>query len=139
MRDAITMADSEGGITGVQKDHANLAPIVGIDGAGAIQQRDPMPQREARARANLCLEPLWQCNGEARGDQCAGTRGKGQAAGALVRREIRTQVHPCRLRGFIGGQRDSGIRALGQCDLNRGHSNAWAIRAANCRAVSALD
>ena len=48
-------ADRERLAAEIDQQHHDLAAIVGVDGAGAVEHGDAMLEREARARAHLRL------------------------------------------------------------------------------------
>ena len=39
----------------INQDNLNLAAVVGVDGSGAVEDRDAVPRRKARARPHLTL------------------------------------------------------------------------------------
>src|SRR5512147_957023 len=53
--DAHAALDMERRVTQIDENDHDLAPVVGIDGTGAVQYGDAVPRREAGARPDLCL------------------------------------------------------------------------------------
>ena len=78
--------DGEGLGAVVDQDHPDLAAIVAVDGAGAVEQRQPVAQRQARARAHLHLVARGERDGEAGRDQRALAGRERQAARAPLGR-----------------------------------------------------
>lgn len=70
--DALAARDREGVLAGVEQNHAHFATVVGIDRAGAVQDRDAVFEGEARAGPDLGLVARWQSNGETRRHERAG-------------------------------------------------------------------
>ena len=70
--DALAAADVNGSDAEIDQQHFDLAAIVGVDGAGAVQNRDPGFQGEARAWAKLGLVAWRQLEREAGGNERAG-------------------------------------------------------------------
>ena len=55
LRDPIAGAHRHRVGTVVHEDYADLAPIIRVDRAGRVEQRDPLTVRQAAARPNLRL------------------------------------------------------------------------------------
>ena len=53
--DTLAVVDDKLFLRQIDEQHAHLSPIVGIDGAGRIQDGDTFLQGQSAARANLCL------------------------------------------------------------------------------------
>src|ERR1700752_1417290 len=68
----LAAADEEGLIAVIYKDHHEFAAVIGIDGAGTVEKRDPMLQGKARAGARLRLVAARQFEREAGGNERAG-------------------------------------------------------------------
>ncbi len=86
-------------IAQVHDYHPNLATIVGIDGAGSVENREAALECEATAGAYLALIALWQRNVHAGADEA--TLQWLQSHGLL---QPSAQVHACTLLGAIGWQ-----------------------------------
>ena len=53
---------------GVEQQHAQLAAVAGVDQAGGVDERDPVAQREARARQHEPGVPGRDRDGDAGAD-----------------------------------------------------------------------
>ena len=86
------------GEVGVLQQHPHLAPVAGVDQARGVDERDPVLQRQARARQDQAGEALGNGDREARADADAAAR---RDARSLSRVEIQAGV------GVVaaGGQR----------------------------------
>ena len=71
LRDAFARLDGYVFCGEVNKDYANLAAVVGIDGAGGVEHGDPTLERHAAARTNLRLVTCRQLDEEPRGKELA--------------------------------------------------------------------
>ena len=58
LSDAIAALDRDGLLSEIGEDHAELAAVVAVDGAGAVQAGDALAQRQAGARPDLAFESL---------------------------------------------------------------------------------
>lgn len=62
-----TALNAEGGVTSVEEDGLNFAPVVGVDGPGGVEEPDPLLEGKAASRPNLGfktgrkgnLNPCW--------------------------------------------------------------------------------
>ena len=61
--------DGKGCVAEVDHNHAYLAPVVGIDGAGSVDKRYAAAQGEAAARAYLALMPLRELDAQSGGHE----------------------------------------------------------------------
>ena len=66
--------DRERLLAEIGEDDLDFAAIVGVDRAGRIEHRNPMPQGKSRAWPDLPFDPGRQCNRQARGDRRAAAR-----------------------------------------------------------------
>lgn len=98
--DALAVLDEKRLVGEVDKDDADLATIVGIDGAGSVENCDAVLDGKAAARTNLSLVARRQSHEEARGDKAAL-----QGLQRYGRLDVGTKVHTCRLRRGILRQR----------------------------------
>ena len=57
---ALAVRDGVGDIRQVYDNDADLTAIVGVDGAGSVDKRDPMAQRKSGTRTYLAFIALWQ-------------------------------------------------------------------------------
>src|SRR5262245_20155796 len=96
--DAIAASHGVGAVAVIDEDHADLAAIVGVDGAGAVEHGDAGLESEAGAGPYLRLELRGQRDGDAGADQGAlpgrqdeirGQRGKEVEPGGQWRRITR--------------------------------------------------
>ena len=74
MGNAIAALERKGSFAVIDQDDADLAPVVGVDGARAVEQSDPMLQGQAGTRADLRLIARRQGDGEARRNEAPRTR-----------------------------------------------------------------
>ncbi len=79
--DALAPLELEGRLAVVDEQHLHLAPVIRVDGAGGIQDRDPVFECQPRTRAHLALEAGGNGHAEPRGHQAplAGFQGPGLA------------------------------------------------------------
>src|SRR5438876_4325778 len=56
--DAVAALDRDGILSEVGEDHAELAAVVAVDGAGAVRAGDALAQRQAGARSDLAFESV---------------------------------------------------------------------------------
>lgn len=70
--DAFSILDGEGGLTVVDEQHFDFTAVVGIDGAGAIEDGDAVFEGEAAARPHLRFIPFGQFNEQSSGNQNPG-------------------------------------------------------------------
>lgn len=54
----IATSDLNGSVGQVDQDDLDLPSVVRVDGARAVEHRDPFSCREAGTRSHLCLESL---------------------------------------------------------------------------------
>jgi hypothetical protein len=75
LRDPLAARDGERLLTvGVEQQHANLAPIPGVDQPGGVHERDPVPGREPRARQHQPGLSHGNLDGDTRTDRGALSR-----------------------------------------------------------------
>ena len=96
----------------------DLAAVVAVDGAGGVEERQALAQREAGARADLHLVAGRDLEGEAGRDEGAGAGGEGEAAGAVLGREVGLEVHAGGAGGGVGRQRQGGVAARQAADAD---------------------
>ena len=108
---AIAISDGEGFCGEIDEDDADLATVVGIDGAWCVEQCDAVLESESGAGAHLCFVALWQGDAEARRYETAlhGLQGNGCV-------EVGAEVEPCALRRGILWQRV--VRFVDYLDLH---------------------
>src|SRR5262245_57792493 len=76
LRDAVSAADGEWIAPVVDEQHHDLAAIIGVDRAGAVEQRHAMLERKSRTRTDLRLVTARQLKCEAGRHQSASARSK---------------------------------------------------------------
>lgn len=94
---ALTIVHYKGLIRQVDEHHANLAAIVGIDGAGRVEHGKPVLQGQSAAGTYLCLIACGQCNVQSGGYEFALQRLQ-----LYWLSEIGSQVETCTERCGIG-------------------------------------
>ena len=57
LRDAVAATDADGGTAEVDEQHLDLAPVVGVDRPGRVEERQAVAVRETAARPDLPLVP----------------------------------------------------------------------------------
>ncbi len=101
----------------IGEDDADLAPVIGVDGAGAVQHRDRVLRRQARAGPNLGLETVGQGDGDAGRDDAVLARAYDDV---LI--EGGGEVQPRALRRRVGRKRQAlAVRQLADRDRNLTH------------------
>ena len=99
--DAFAVGDDEVLLREVDEDDAHLAAVVGVDGAGRVEHRDALLQRQTAAGPHLRLVARRQLHEEARLHKTAFHRPqRNRSLG-----QVRPEIHPRRLRRLILGQR----------------------------------
>ena len=78
---------------------ADVAAIVGVDGAGGVDQRNAVLQSEARAGAYLTFIALRELYAQTCGDEAAFERAEGDRFG-----NVGAHVHTRSRVGLIGGE-----------------------------------
>jgi hypothetical protein len=126
LRDAVSGANLIDIFAEVQQDHANLASIAGVDGAGTVQDSDGVFERKSAAGPNLSLIARRDFDGE------AGADGDGRAW--LEQSRLHgVQIHACIFQRAVCVLRQAGLgRELPDIDLQR------AIIASSCRVMWSL-
>lgn len=93
---ALAVLDEERLVGEIDKDDADLATIVGIDGAGSVEDGDAVLDGKTTAGAHLSLVARRQSHEETRRHKAAL-----QGLQLYGRLDIGTKVHTCRLRRGI--------------------------------------
>ena len=95
-----TALNRKGLLAKIDQQDLNLAPIVGIDGSGRVDDSQPVSPGQPGASTNLAFKTQRDFHLETRGDTHALPRGhrNGFFKGS-------PQVKTCRPRRFIGGKR----------------------------------
>ena len=91
--------ERHGFLTQIDQKDADLASIIGVDGAGGIEDREAVSPCQAAARADLCLVALREGDGDPRCDQGAFERHEG--AGRIFGHE---KIHACGFFALVGGE-----------------------------------
>ncbi len=100
--------DAKGFFAEIDENHRDLAAIIGIDGAGAVQHGDAMPRGETGAWPDLGLEALRKGDGDAGRHLRAPSRRQRQRLG-----HRRQQVEAGGVRAGVGRQRQiQGVRQV---------------------------
>src|SRR5262245_24604796 len=141
--DALAATDHKRLRPEIDQQNLHLAAIVGVEGAGAVQNRHARFQREPRAGANLSLEARGQLNREAGGNKRAGAW---RERDRRIRWHGRHHIEACGMLRVIGGKRQSfAVRQTQKADDDFRHSaaerkacNASLARASSRAAVSSL-
>jgi hypothetical protein len=103
----------------IDKQDMYFSAIVGIDGAGAIENRDAVPHGEPRARSHLAFGAWREGHAEARWNE--GT-GAGRDHDRGIGRDRCQKVQPGRELALIGGQRQVGrVRQPHHLDIDLAH------------------
>src|SRR3974377_1452972 len=121
--DAIAAADGEWFRPEIDEQHLDLAAIVRVNGAGAIQERGAGFQRQAGARAKLRFEPWWQFEREAGGNERAGAWRK---LDSCAFGETSDHIEPGGMLGVISRKRQP--LAMDQAQHAGGHARAACAR-----------
>ena len=58
LRDPFTATKRQRCVSMVDRDHTDLTAVVGVDGARAVERRQPVPQSQAAARSLLSFIPV---------------------------------------------------------------------------------
>src|SRR5262249_46368449 len=122
--DAVAPRERESRLAMIDKDHPDLAPVVGVDGAGAVEQADTMLEGQAGAWADLRLIAGGKSDGEAGRDEpaCARREFTGFGSG-------RQQVDARRRLARIGGQGQvPSMRQAAEWNLKGRHRAAITTR-----------
>ena len=69
--DSLSGLEGEGRLAVVDEQHAHFAAIVGVDGAGRVQHRNPVFVCQSAAGSHLRFVSLWQFDVQSTGDQLA--------------------------------------------------------------------
>jgi hypothetical protein len=69
--DSLSGPKGEGRLAVVDEQHAHFATIVGVDGAGCVQHRNPVFVGQSTSGAHLRFVSLWQFDVQSTGDQLA--------------------------------------------------------------------
>ena len=85
----VSSLDPERSLAEVDEDHSDLTPVVGVDGAGSVEHRDPVPQGKPRTRPHLGFVAVRYLDREARRNQSELTR-----RDLEVRFDARKKVEP---------------------------------------------
>src|SRR5262245_54508551 len=97
LRDALAAADDERLAAEIDQDDADLAAVVGIDGARRVEHGDARLQREAGAWPHLRFESAGQRYGDSRRYQLALARRQDAVAGDSCQ-----QIEARAVRGRVG-------------------------------------
>src|SRR5262245_3220906 len=102
LREPLATADHERLIAMIDDDHHQFAAVVGIDGARAVEEREPVPQGKSRRGGPLRLVAARQFKREARRNERAGA-GRNGDRGPFG--HARHDIEACGLLRLIGRKR----------------------------------
>ena len=129
LRDALPPRDGERRVPQVDQRHQDLAAVVGVERSRAVDEGDPMLQRQPRPWSHLPLPALRNREGDAARDQAPLTRGKDQRG---VRRHRRAQIEAGRAgRGARGERKSDAVRE----HLDRNHEGRRHVARPNVAAA----
>ena len=129
LRDAHAARDGETFAAEIGEDHLHLAAVIGIDGAGAVQNRKTVFQREAGTRPHLRFIPFGQGDHQAGRHQRAGARRQNQILG-----HGGAQIHTGGMFGCIGRQiKPFGMRQGSDGDSSIFHKVSPILRSVKTR------
>ena len=95
--DALAVVDDKVLVAEVDEDDADLATVVGIDGAGAVKDSDAFLKRQSAARTHLSLVARGQLHEKA----CLHKTSLHWLKRNWSFRQEGTQIHACRQRGLV--------------------------------------
>src|SRR5690606_36340289 len=124
----------------IDEDCQDLAPVVAVDRAGAVEEGDAVTEREAGAGADLDLVALRDLDGDAGRDSGACAGPKLESRCTVLGRQVGEQVHPGRAGSLVPRQGQGGIGRgqTAETDANSAHASASAMRSARRSATSVL-
>jgi len=101
--DPLASLERDGTGAQVLEDDLQFAPVVGVDGSGAVREGDPVTERQSGAGPDLALHPRWELHLQAGGHRPDLPRLEDQV------RLCRPHIVASRLRGRSLGQGKVGI------------------------------